>query len=337
MNRMLAWLHVVALSLVLLLPSAAAAQSTWKFMSIIPAGQPAFIKVFEELAQDITKQSGGRVTVALYPFGELPYKQNEMLRVAGRGLLEMAEIGGVSNFGDAPALILADLPYVALTDADQAVLRAATFPVIEAALRAQGVELITWAAYPRRQIVVRTPFNKLDDLKGRKIRAGGGLEPEILKIWGAVPTFVNYAEMYPAAQRGVIDGVMTSASGIEAGKIYEVAPYFAKIDGPLFHSFFGVNKKVWDGLPDDLKQTIKRVGAEWTGKWDRAIIHGLEAESIERMRSSGQLKSMVSLSQAEREATRREMIPLLRDYIRAKVGPDGLAAFEKTLADLKLK
>lgn len=255
----------------------------------------------------------------------------------GRGLVEMGEIVGGFTFGDAPQLVLPDLPYIALTEAESKTLRARMVPVAQAALRSHGVEPIAWGVYPRRQIVTRTPVKGLADFKGKKIRTAGGLEAEYLKVWEAVPSFVVWAEVYPAAQRGIVDGVMTATVAIETAKLYEVAPHFVRIDGPENHFFIGVNQAAWRALPPDLQQTVKAVAAEWMEKWHRAIVIGEDPRALDRMRERGQVKSVVEITQFEREETRRGVIPRLREYISTKIGPDGLAAYEDLLADLKLK
>lgn len=337
MSRLARWTVAGTFAAVLLLvPPIAHAQTKWKFVSIIPAGQ-VFTKVFQELAQDLTQKSGGRLQVTLYPAGELPYKGTEYLRTAGRGLVEMAEIVGGFTFGDAPQLVLPDLPYIALNDAEQQTLVADMLPVAEAALRAHGVEPIAWGVYPRRQIVMRTPVSGLADFKGKKIRTAGGLEAEYLKVWHAVPSFVVWAEVYPAAQRGIVDGVMTATVAIETAKLYEVAPYFVKIDGPENHFYVCVNQQAWKALPADLQKAVKQVGREWMKKWERIIVRGEDVKALDRMQAKGQIKSVVALTQAERRETRQGIVPRLREYIAAKIGPDGVAAYDKLLTDLKLK
>lgn len=319
-------------------PDIGVAQQThqWKFVSIIPAGQ-VFTRVFQELAQDLTQKSDGRLQVTLYPAGELPYKGTEYLRTASRGLVEMAEIVGGFTFGDAPQLVLPDLPYIALNDAEQQTLVTTMLPVAEAVLRAQGVEPIAWGVYPRRQIVMRAPVKGLADFKGKKIRTAGGLEAEYLKVWHAVPSFVVWAEVYPAAQRGIVDGVMTATVAIETAKLYEVAPHFVKIDGPENHFYISVNQQAWKALPADLQTTVKQAGREWMEKWQRTIVRGEDVKALERMQAKGQVKSVIALTDAERQETRRGVIPVLREYIKAKIGADGVAAYEKLLADLKLQ
>jgi TRAP-type C4-dicarboxylate transport system substrate-binding protein len=333
MGRIAGFLSFLVLALCL---PAAAAPVEWKFVSISPSGQ-VFAKVFEELAQEITARTNGQVKVTFYPAGELPYKGTEYMRVTQQGLVQMAEVVGVFNFGDAPQLVLPDLPYLALDEHEEEILARDMMPVAEAALRKHGVEPIAWGVYPQREIVMREPVKGLADIKGKKIRTAGGLESQYLKVWGCVPSFTTWAEVYPAIQRGVIDGVMTATVGVQTAKLYEVAPYFFKIDGPANHFYVSVNRAAWDALSPELKKTVKQVGDEWTRTWERKIVKGADVEALQQMQSKGQIKSVVSLSRQDRERTRREVIPLLREYVKTKIGPDGLTAFEKVLGDLGLK
>jgi len=333
MDRLARFLSFLVLALSL---PVAAAPTEWKFVSISPSGQ-IFAKVFQELAQDITSKTNGQVKVTFYPAGELPYKGTEYMRVTQQGLVQMAEVVGVFNFGDAPQLVLPDLPYLALNDHEEQILARDMMPVAEATLRKHGVEPIAWGVYPRREIVMREPVKGLADMKGKKIRTAGGLESEYLKVWGCVPSFTTWAEVYPAVQRGVIDGVMTATVGVQTAKLYEVAPYFFKIDGPVNHFYISVNRAAWDALSPELQKTVRQAGAEWTQTWEREIVQGADVQALQQMQSKGQIKSVVSLSQQEREQTRRAVIPLLREYVKAKIGSDGVSAFEKVLGDLGLK
>jgi len=333
--RLARWLSCLLLASSMIGP-AIGAPIQWQFISIIPAGQ-VFAKVFNELAQDITKQTDGKIQVTFYPAGELPYKGTEYLRVAQQGLVQMAEVVGVFNFGDAPQLVLPDLPYLALSEQEENVLARDMMPIAEATLRKHGVEPIAWGVYPQREIVMREPIKHLADLKGKKIRTAGGLESEYLKVWGAVPSFLTWAEVYPALQRGVIDGVMTATVGVQTAKLYEVAPYFFKIDGPVNHFYVSVNRAAWNQLSPDLQSKVKEIGAQWTKTWEREIVRGADVRALEEMRAKGEIKSVVSLSPEERKQTRRALLPVLHDYVSTKIGPDGVAAYEKVLSDLKLQ
>ena len=309
----------------------------WKFVSIIPAGQDAFIDRFKELAAEITKRTSGQVEVSFYAAGELPYKAPEHLRVTGKGLVEMSEVVGSMAFGDAPALLLGDLPFLALNDAERKIVRDIAWPEIAAALRKQGVEPIGVGAYPPRNIVMRNPVKSLADVKGQKVRTAGGLEAEYLKVWGAAPSFVVWAETYPATQRGIVDGVLTAAVAIETSKMYEVAPYFLKIDGPVAAFYITVNQAAWAKLSPEQQKTVRAVGDWWSDRWQKMVVEEADNGAIKRMLEKGQIKSVVQVPASVHLETRKGLIPIYRSYVKDKVGPEGSQALERALTALKLQ
>ncbi len=309
----------------------------WKFISVIPAGQSVFIKQFTALAAEITKRTNGEVEVTLYPAGELPYKAPEHLRVNAEGLVEMSEVVGSMAFGELPPLLLGDLPYLALTDAERKILRDIMSPEIDKALRQKGVEPIAWGAYPARNMVLREPVKSLADIKGLKIRTAGGLEAEYLKLWGASPSFVVWAELYPAVQRGIVDGLLTAAVAIESAKLYEVAPHFLKIDGPVAHIYITVNSDAWSKLSPGQQKTVKEVGDWFTARWQKLVVEEADNGAIQRMQDAGQIKSLVQVPAESREETRRKLIPIYRNAVKEKVGAEGSAALERALTALKLQ
>lgn len=318
-------------------PAAAQAKHDWKFVSIIPAGQDAFIDRFKELAAEIGKRTNGQVAVSFFPAGELPYKAPEHLRVTGKGMLEMSEVVSSMAFGDAPALVLGDLPFLALTPAERKTVQGIVGPQITAALVKQGVTPIANGAYPPRNIVTRNPVKSLAELKGQKLRTAGGLEAEYVKLWGAAPSFVVWAEVYPATQRGVVDGVLTAAVAIETSKLYEVAPHFLKIDGPVATFYITVNNAAWQKLTPELQKTVKEVGDWWSDRWQKMVVEDADNGAIQRMKDKGQIKSVVQVPDGVHVETRKSLVPIYRSYVKEKVGAEGSETLEKVLTALKVQ
>lgn len=330
-------LAAFAAALALSAPAAAQPKHQWKFVSIIPAGQDAFVDRFKELAAEIGKRTNGQVEVSFFPAGELPYKAPEHLRVTGKGMIEMSEVVSSMAFGDAPALLLGDLPFIALNEAERKTVRGIVAPDITAALAKQGVVPIAYGAYPPRNIVTRNPVKSLAELKGVKLRTAGGLEAEYVKLWGASPSFVVWAEVYPATQRGVVDGVLTAAVAIETSKLYEVAPYFLKIDGPVASFHITVNKASWDKLTPELQAQVKSVGDWWSDRWQKMVVEDADNGAIKRMQDKGQIKSVVQVPASVHVETRKGLVPVYRSFVKEKVGPEGSATLEKVLTALDVK
>ena len=68
-----------------------------------------------------------------------------------------------------------------------------------------------------------------------------------------------WAEVYPATQRGVVDGVLTAAVAIETSKLYEVQKY-CSYTSHVWDCFTLVgNKRSWCALPEDLSALATRI------------------------------------------------------------------------------
>lgn len=327
----------VILALTLTAPQAmAAAKYRWKFTNIQPAGQ-IYTEYFNQLADNITKATNGEVEVTNYPAGELPYKGTDLLKVLSKGLVNMTEVVAGFVFGEAPLLALPDLPYVALDEEEMKTFREIVIPFIWEELRNRNVEPLSVLSYGPRQIVSRKPINTLEDLKGQKVRTAGSLQDAYIKLWGGVPSFVVWAEVYPAAQRGIVDAIMTATLAIQQVKAYEVCPYFFKIDGPLMHQYMCINKKDWNALSEKNQKAIRKVMDEFTEFWDRKVMHELDDSALKQMLDKGQIKTVVKLPQEERIKTRKEMMPILKEYVNKHMQPKGPEAFAKALKALGLE
>lgn len=317
-------------------PAIAASKVKWKFTNIIPAGQ-IYTEYFNMLAKQITDATNGEVEVTNYPAGELPYKGTDLLKVCQKGLIDLAEVVAGFVFGEAPLLALPDLPYVALTRQEMRTFRDTITPYLYEDLRSRGVEPLATISYGPRQIVSRKPTNSLEDLKGQKVRTAGSLQDAYIKLWGGVPTFVVWAEVYPAAQRGIVDAIMTATLAIQQSKVYEVCPYFFQIEGPLMHQYLCVNQKSWQALSKKNQEAIRKVADEFARFWDKKVMYELDENALKEMREKGQIKTVVELPLEERIKTRKALLPELKAYVEKHMQPKGPEAFAKGLKALKIE
>ncbi len=325
------------LVVVLAAPQAlAAAKHRWKFTNISPAGQ-IYTQYFNKLAEDITKATNGEVEVTNYPAGELPYKGTDLLKAAARGLVEMSDVSVGFVYGEMPILVLPDFPYVALTSEQLETYRQIVLPYLTDELRKRSVEPITLFPWGPRQIASRRLTKTIADIKGQKVRTSGGLQDEYIKLWDGIPSFVVWAEVYPAAQRGIVDAVMTATLAIQQSKVYEVCPYFFKIDGPKTHDFIVINTKSWNALSKKNQEIIRKVGAEWQKFWISKVIIELDDASLKEMVEKGQIKNVAELPMKDKIKTQKALLPILKEYVNKHMQPKGPEAFAKALKALKLE
>ena len=135
------------------------------------------------------------------------------------------------------------------------------------------------------------PIEKIEDLKGLKLRAYGAFEA-VAKALGASPILMPLTEIYTAMQRGVVDGYITNSPTVRDQKLYEVSKYV------IYPGFFQstssayMNLDTWNSLSKHAQDVIKEevikveeLGVEWlrTGNKEamqEAMDGGLEIHEL---------------------------------------------------------
>jgi TRAP-type transport system periplasmic protein len=308
----------------------------WKFAVHSPSVH-VYTKIYKELAVMIKEATNGEVEVTMYSAGELPYKPTEFLKMCSKGVIEMAEVIGSYIHGDLPILALPDFPYLAMTEKDLGMFHETVMPYIFENFRSRGVEPLNYSAFGARQLALSKPIKAINEIKGMKIRTNGGLEDQIIKIWGGIPVFVTMSEVYLALQRGIMEGVMTAQLAIQESKTYEVAPYVYKINGPKSLQYIIINERSWKALSEKNKKAIGKVALDWAQKWNRLVMHEYDDKALEDMVAKKQVKSVTEISMEEIAETQKALLPFYKDYVEQKMQPKGPEAYTKALKVLNIK
>ena len=140
---------------------------------------------------------------------------------------------------------------------------------------------------------VRVP----SDLEGLKIRT---MENEVvLATWeafGANPTPMAFAEVYPGLQQGTIDGQENSLSVIFANGLQEVQEYIS-LTQHLYSPFVVfMNLDKFNSLSAEQQQIIMDAAAETT-PYQREISRQYDDEILEAMREEGNVISELTLEE----------------------------------------
>ena len=89
-----------------------------------------------------------------------------------------------------------------------------------------------------------------DDLKGVKIRVQNNpIEVKVWRTFGAIPTPMNFGEVYQALQSGVLDAAENGLAVIESNKHYEAAKYITRPSTSATCRRFYINEKKLACLP----------------------------------------------------------------------------------------
>ncbi|RYF25783.1 MAG: hypothetical protein EOO23_08835, partial [Comamonadaceae bacterium] len=186
----------------------------------------------DEWIAEIRKETAGRVVIRHVPGGALLKLENMLEGLRGG----VADIGvtNVSNFaGQLPIAStlagVADINYgnkvdtVGLSLITLKLLE--KFPQYRKDFDDLGLRPAAWIPTPTFAVITRAPVAKLDDFKGKKIRAFGTGFPRILTAAGATPLAISAGEVYTSLQSGVIDGSITDPPNMMSSRWYEQAKH----------------------------------------------------------------------------------------------------------------
>ncbi|RIX46224.1 MAG: DctP family TRAP transporter solute-binding subunit [Rhodocyclales bacterium GT-UBC] len=288
-----------------------------------PKGQGA--ERFKKLAEERTK---GRVRVDIYPNSAL-FKDKEELEALQMGSVQMLA-PSISKFGpfgvkefevfDLP-FVTPDLPSfqrVANSDFGQAMLKR---------LESRGVRGLAYWDAGFRVITANKPLRRLADYKGMKIRINSSkvIEAQMRSI-GVMPQTMAFSEVYQALQTGVVDGADTVMSNALTQKFYEVQKHIALLHHSHQAYAVVVNKKFWDGLPEDIRKALETAMADATTHANGLSV-AEERDAMEKIKASGKT-TIYEPTPAERDEIRKAMMVVHRD-MESRLGRDNIQAMYK--------
>ncbi len=165
------------------------------------------------------------------------------------------------------------------------------------------------------------PIRSVDDMRGLKIRVtGAGIEG--VKAVGGDPVAMPMGDVYQAAQKGLIDALVSPPETLEGWKHAEIFNYSTFV--PYFYSEFfwiAINWDKWNSLPKDLQDAFDAVAMDAVKEggqiWQYQQKHGMD---FAKALPGGH--EFITLSEAE-VAKMKEMLKPVRDKYVADLNAKG--------------
>lgn len=280
--------------------------------------------LLESWCKEVEKRTNGKVKVNYYPGGTL-VPATQTYDAVTRGISDVGNHVLGYTVGRFPLTEVIDLPHgfpnntvpTKLANAFYAKFKPKEFNDVKVLwFHAQSPGLIHTKA---------KPINKLEDLKGMKMRTYGS-NAELMKDLGGVPVAMPMGDVYDALSRGVADGLMCAYEALEGFRIGELTKYSTENYATSYTATFVVvmNKDAWNSLSPDVQQVIDQLSVEYADKyaamWDDIDKHGKEY-----MISKG--GKIISLSKEEEAKWVEKAQPLFDEYVK-KMKEKGLPGDE---------
>ncbi|MCB1339726.1 MAG: TRAP transporter substrate-binding protein [Pseudooceanicola sp.] len=255
-------------AMVAMATSAFAQEVTLKLHQFLPAQANVPKLVLDVWADNVEKDSGGRIKIDRYAAMALGGKPPELMDQAIDGTADIVWTVVGYTPGRFPTTEVFELPFI-MTDA-RAVSHA-YWDMFEKHMKDDEFKdvhiLGTWVHGPG-MIHTKDPVETPEDMQGMKIRGGSRSVNSLLTKLGATPVGMPVPAVSEGLSKGVIDGTTIPWEVTTSLKVPELVSNHTEFEGGALYTLtfvLAMNKAKYESLPDDLKAVIdKNSGAEFS-------------------------------------------------------------------------
>ncbi|MGH6903691.1 MAG: TRAP transporter substrate-binding protein [Geminicoccaceae bacterium] len=296
-----------------------------RFASYAPEGD-VFDQAAQHFAQRVAELTDGRVEVTVFGNNSLG---------SNREVIEMAKVGSVDFFiaGSthvsryAPVLLSISFPYM-FKDPETMfrILDGDVGAQLHQLVAGQGLEILGWWESGFRHVTNnQRPIVNPEDIQGLKLRTlPSPVHVAFFQKLGAIPTPMDWAEVMPALQQGVIDGQENPPSVVYPYRVFEFQKYYSLTGHSNDPTMFVMSGLTMARLPADLQDAIRQAAQETTA-FERQIADEYNAEIM------GKLSEVIEINEvpAATIASFQEAARSVYEEAYAELGEEGRALVDE--------
>lgn len=323
---------IVGMALVVLfLAGGVFAETTLRFQCAYPekasVGQTTLF-----FADEVARLTDNHVKVKVFWPDQLT-KTSEAFDGVRHGMLD-GYTGSLLYFsGKVPEVNVQWLPFnwANTAEAKDVLMNKGFMKVMEEAISQHDVTYLAALSVASMGLLTKFPVQRIDDLKGKKIRAVG-MEAKIMEALGASPISISGAEQYLALQRGTADGTDYPWYTMEQYKFYEVLNYIVI---PALHTpgvvEIVINTKAYKALTTEQQKAVRQAALNAMEKsfaasdqLDKGALANAEKHGVKI--SAIPDKEMVKFreacrplwdAEAQKSPYSAKLVQILRDHLKA--------------------
>lgn len=286
---------------------ALAADYSMKLGLIAPAGHPVEVAA-RSFAKDVEERSDGRISVRVFPGGQLG-GEIELQDQVALGTIQAASIGTPVMSGKFRKLDILNMYYL-WKDRDH-MSRVLGGPIGQSLWdgyeQATGVRVIAsnWQQGTRHTLTRRSAMNP-QEMKGIKIRvpAGVPLYNDLWQSMGANPVPLSFPEANAAMKTGVVDAIELPFDWMIKGGFVELGSHVLLTAHYMYANVVVVNARWLDRLPEDLAAVVVDA-ARRAGEVNTRLVLDEESNLRAQIASQG-----ITFVETDNEAFRQSVQPV---------------------------
>ncbi len=324
---------------------AAQKKVTWNFHTVFGKGTTNVEYWHRPAIEEIKKATGGQLECIIFERSSLGYAGPDIWDVVGKGLVPVAEMWGPHVAGKYPWIVGLELPFLY----DITNLKLANYLIdnmwdhFARALAKDNLVLLSLKLLPNGRSFLLSKNPNPDPkalLKGIKVRVSGPTASWGVEAFGGIPVMLDFAEIYEAGQRGIVDGIDNPMNkSVYLHKYNEIFKKILLTDKKnltllQFSTTTGMvvaNKEKFESLPVEWQKIIKET---WKDTAKRANSEDLR-ESAETLHTAEKYgMSYVEVPHGA-ESHLKEQAPAYWNKWKEKAGPYGSEVLNAALEKIK--
>jgi len=182
-----------------------------------------------------------------------------------------------------------------------------------------------------QQLFSKMPIRTIQDFKGKRLRVHNPQTAAVVNALGGKPVALPVPEIYPALERGVIDGLFTSTCVGNALEYWRLAKYVQNWGlGPINGWAILASPQSWNKLPPDIQKQIQTAMVELEkdafGLYDKFV-----GDAVKKMEAQGVTFWVAPAAEREKLMQAQFIQPSYDAWYKraGEVGFDGKAYIQK--------
>lgn len=242
----------------------------------------------DEFAKKLEEYSGGTLRADVYYDTQLGSTQ-DLVDGIQQGTVDFTEAGNSFFSAYVPELQAIELPFL-FDSYDQArsILQGAAGEYVKAKFEGTGIKILAfWEIGFRHMTNNDHAIHSIEDVNGLKIRTlPAAVQVAAWETFGAVPTPIDFSELYTSLQQGVVSGQENPLSEIYSKKFYEIQKYITLTGHVYTPGPFACSEATWNSLTEQEQEWVMMAVEDATAAMFSAN-DALETNALSEMEAYG--------------------------------------------------
>ncbi len=269
------------------------------FNHVLSPNEP-YHQGFETWAKRVYERTNGGLEIKVFHSAQLGVEEDIIEQIRqGANIGQNTDSARMGNY--VPEIAVMNGPY--FVDSIEEVIKLNDIPTIkqweQTLADKYGLKVLSFNwVQGFRHFMMNKPIKTPTDLKGLRVRTPPApIWQESVRALGAVPTALNFGEIYTALQQRAVDGAELVYANIFGANLNEVLKYVNETKHFLLINFEVVSAKWFDSLPKEYQDIL----VEECNKAGLETSYAMEAQT-EEFRERARSKGMTIMQDVDMEA-----------------------------------